>query len=147
MYKIRKCNKDDLSSVIDLSGKWIQEDITIGYENVKHSVESLKDRLGDFFFVLEYSGVIVGYTFGEVKSHLTPVFKQNECYLEIYELYLESEHREQGQGRQLIEALKGEAKKQNIIHFLVGSSNREWNRTIKFYEDLGFKMWYVQMYQ
>jgi len=36
MYTIRKCKEDDFASIIKLSEQWIEEDITIGYENVKH---------------------------------------------------------------------------------------------------------------
>lgn len=147
MYTIRKCKKADLPFVIELSNKWAQEDITIGYEHVQHSVDSLTAKIGDFFFVIEFGEQIVGYTFGEIKTHPTPVFESSEKYLEIYEIYMDDDHREQGQGRQLLEALMQEAKNHHIHHFLVGSSNKEWQRTVKFYEDLGFKMWYVQMYK
>lgn len=144
---IRKCREEDLSAIIELSNEWIKEDITIGYENVKHTFETLGNKLGDYFFVLEHKGRIVGYTFGEIKLNPTPVFDRDEKYLEIYEIYINQNHRDQGQGKLLIDAIKSEAKQHNVAHLLVGSSNKKWHRTVKFYEELGFKMWYVQMYQ
>lgn len=102
--------------------------------------------MGDYFLVLEHRDQIVGYTFGEMKSNPTPVFESDPRYLEIHEIYIAPGHRDQGQGQLMMQAVKSEAEQHEITNFLVGSSNRDWHRTVKFYESLGFNMWYVQMY-
>ncbi|WP_102711606.1 GNAT family N-acetyltransferase [Paenibacillus castaneae] len=57
------------------------------------------------------------------------------------------EHRGQGLGKRLIKELLSKAEENNVTRTLVGSSNKRWQQTASFYDQLGFNMWYVQMYK
>jgi len=145
---IRECIETDLAQVVSLSEQWAKEHITLGYENVSWSVGKLRHRLNGYFFVAEADQKIIGYTFGEIRiGQAQPVIAQDERYIEIFEVYVESSYRSQGVGQQLVEYLQSRGEADGVTRMLVGSSNRNWSDTIRFYEKQGFNMWYVQMYK
>src|SRR5690606_549681 len=132
---------------VALSKAWARENITIGYENVAWTEEKLMARLNHYFYVAVEGQAVVGYAFGEVrKGNAGPVISADQPYLEIFEVYIQPEHRSQGVGKQLWESLTRAAASPNEYRLLLSSSNRNWQDTAHFYEQLGFQMWYVQMY-
>lgn len=149
MYTIRPCSENDLEQVLQLSKQWAQEDVTIGYENVKHTVEKLGKFIGDYFQIAARENdpdKVVGFTFGKIKQGAAgPVISAEEPYLEIFEVYVHPEHRGRKLGSLLVKELIAKAESNQISRALVGSSNRRWKDTVDFYEELGFSMWYVQM--
>lgn len=148
MYHYRMGRKKDLAQVTDLSISWTEEDLTLGYENVAWTPEKLEKKLNDYFYVVELQDAIVGYAFGEIRQgNAVPVIPQSDAYLEIHEVYIHPQHRSQGIGRQLVTCLIDKACEHQVERALVGSSNRRWKDTAAFYEELGFHMWYIQMYK
>ncbi|MCJ7841593.1 GNAT family N-acetyltransferase [Lederbergia sp. NSJ-179] len=149
MYHIRPCLISDINSVLKLSKQWANEFVTIGYENVQHTEEKLVKFISDYFYVVTtMEEEIVGYGFGEVnKGNASPVIPYDQSYLEIYEVFIHPEHRKQGLGKRLVKTLITKAEENNVTRALVGSSNKKWEETNHFYEEFGFKMWYIQMYK
>ena len=148
MYCIKLCRSEELQHVLKLSELWKKENITIGYENVKHTIEGLAARLNDYFYVAVIDDEVVGYVFGEIRNGSAgPVIPQNENYLEIFEIYIHPNYRNQGVGRALLSTIHKQAESNGITRFLVGSSNRRWKETADFYEELGYQMWYIQMFK
>lgn len=148
MYHYRKGQKEDLTPIIELSMLWQKEDITVGYENVTWTPEKLEKKLNDYFYIVELHGVVIGYAFGEIRcGNAEPVIPQADVYLEIHEVYIRPEHRSKGVGKELVRCLTDKACENQIERALIGSSNRRWKDTASFYEELGFNMWYIQMYK
>lgn len=148
MITIRECTEADLYQIVTLSNSWAQENVTIGYENVSWTEDKLRSRLNGYFFVAETDQRIIGYSFGEVREkNALPIFTHEERFFEIFEVYVDPDFRSQGVGTQLVERLISKCSDNNITRILVGSSNKQWEDTIRFYENQGFKMWYVQMYK
>lgn len=148
MYQVRPCLLEDLDQVLQLSKEWTNEKVTIGYENVNHTIEQLATFINGYFYVVEFEGDIVGYAFGKInQGNAGPVIPNEERYLEIYEVYIHQGHRGKGLGTRLVKELIETAERNNVTRYIVGSSNKHWEETTKFYEKLGFKMWYVQMYK
>ncbi|UVI32746.1 GNAT family N-acetyltransferase [Paenibacillus spongiae] len=148
MYTYRIGEQKDLSHIVNLSKRWVAEDITAGYENVQWTEAKLMNRLNEYFYVVEADGRIIGYSFGEVRAgQASPVIPQAESYLEIFEVYIHPDYRSEGLGKKLVGRLMEQAEKNGVTRLLVGSSNRRWKETAMFYEELGFHMWYFQMYK
>jgi ribosomal protein S18 acetylase RimI-like enzyme len=148
MVNIRECTEADLRQVVRLSDQWARENITVGYEHVNWNVDKLKKRLNGYFYVAESDRAVIGYSFGEIREGtVTPVSDQPVKYLEIFEVYVEPAYRGREVGGQLIETLMARAHEQGIERILVGSSNKRWEDTVKFYCKHGFRVWYVQMYK
>lgn len=99
------------------------------------------------FWVAEAHGAVIGYTYGAVQISQYTVFPLHAPFLEIYEVYVHPEYREQGVGHRLVDRIIAEAESNGVTHALVGSANFDWQRMIGFCEKHGFKMWYVQMYR
>ncbi|WP_158302086.1 GNAT family N-acetyltransferase [Paenibacillus mesophilus] len=66
---------------------------------------------------------------------------------DIHEVYIEESHRANGLGTQLVRMLLEKAESNGVHRATVGSSNRDWQPAARFYEQLGFGMWYFQMYK
>ena len=145
MVTIRRAEAQEAPIVAALSRLWSEEEVTFAYP--ASCEEQIVPLLGDFFWVAEREGTVVGYTFGSVRTSQYPVFPLNAPFLEIYEVYVHPEERGAGIGRRLIERIVEEAKTQGVRHALVGSSNMDGRGIAQFYERHGFKMWYVQMYR
>ena len=163
MTIFRKCTDRDLPQIARLSRGWSEEGVTFAYPAA--SVEHLAKHLGDYFWVAvdegnsgesaaecgeatdgECGSKVIGYTYGAIKTSPYPVFP-GEQYLEIYEVFVHPDWRSGGVGQGLVERIVAEVESHGVRHALVGSSNLDWQRTVQFYEKLGFKMWYVQMYR
>jgi GNAT superfamily N-acetyltransferase len=148
VYTIKPCSKYDLPRVLELSKLWAAEGITLGYENVQHTMESLEKRLNGYFYVAAVGDEVVGYVFGDVRKGMAaPAIPLEEEYLEIFEIYIHPDHRKQGLGKRLVAEVVQQAESRGIDRALVGSSNQRWAETAAFYEQLGFKMWYIQMFK
>lgn len=145
METIRKCTLDDVPQIAELSRLWADEAVTFAYP--ASNAEKISKRLGDYFWVAERKGRIVGYTHGVIQTSQYPIFPLNSRFLEIYEVYVHPDYRGDRIGSQLVDRMIAEAESNGITHALVGSSNLDWQRTAGFYERHGFKMWYVQMYR
>ncbi|MGO4346973.1 GNAT family N-acetyltransferase [Paenibacillus sp. MCAF9] len=108
----------------------------------------IRTRLNEYFLIAEIDHKIIGYCFGDVREgNAQPVIKHDEKYLEIFEVYVDPDFRSLGIGRKLVEHLIFKSNSNKVSRILVGSSNRKWEETIRFYKDQGFQMWYFQMYK
>jgi len=58
----------------------------------------------------------------------------------LEELYVHPAHRSRGAGHALVEPVLARAKAHGVMHVLVGSSNVDWERTIRFYQSLGLSV-------
>lgn len=145
MVTIRKCTVEDVPHIAELSQLWADEGVTFAYPASNN--ERLTQRLGDYFWIAEKHGKVIGYTNGAVQKSQNPVFGMNSLYLEIYEVYVHPDYRADGVGHQLVNTMLDEAKLNGVVRALVGSSNLDWKRIVEFYEQHDFKMWFVQMYR
>ncbi|WP_274365883.1 GNAT family N-acetyltransferase [Paenibacillus thermotolerans] len=145
MVTIRKCTLEDVSQIAELSKLWAEEAVTFAYP--ASNIEKISKRLGDYFWIAEKQGRVIGYTHGAIQSSQYPIFPLNALFLEINEVYVHPDFRDDGVGHKLVDRIIIEAESNGVAHALVGSSNLDWQRIVGFYERHGFKMWYVQMYR
>lgn len=145
MVTIRKCTLGDVPQIAQLSQLWAEEAVTFAYP--ASNTEKIAQRLGDYFWIAEKHGRVIGYTHGVIQTSQYPVFPMSALFLEIYEVYVHPDYRADGVGHQLVDSIIAEAELNGVVHALVGSSNLDWKRIVGFYERHDFKMWYVQMYR
>ena len=143
---VRSAREADVESVVELSETWAAEDSTCGI--VPTPASTLSDHLGPYFWVAERGTAVVGYAYGRVEvSQGLAVIPAGERYLEIEELYVLSEYRNEGLGSDLVRALLRVAAENRVTRGLVHPATKDWPRIVRFYEQFDFKMWYVQMYR
>jgi GNAT superfamily N-acetyltransferase len=143
-YLVRSAGPDDLAAVAELSRRWEAEDSTRGY--VADAEASLAPRQGPRFLVGEHAGAVVGYAIGGLReSEGLVVVPRGVTYLEVEDVYVRADHRGRGLGGTLLRHLVDGARADGVERALVYSSNRDWERTARFYAAHGFGMWFIRM--
>ena len=142
---VRRCTEDDLVEVAALFERWQHEDAVWGLR--AEPVERLRTRMGEFFLVARSEGRVVGFAVGKVDREPFCVFPAGESYLEIEDVYVAPEHRRRGVGAALVESLLKAAEAGGIPRFHLYSASRDWQRSMRFYERFGFRVWSFQMFK
>ena len=146
-YFVRPASLDDVQTVINLSRLWAEEGCTDGY--VTCTAEHLQSWLdGGYFLVGEFQGEVVAYAAGVVKLGKGYIFEpEGEQYLNVDEIFVHADHRDQGLGTRLVQALLDRAEAEGIVRSMVGSNNVDWLATFQFYERRGYRMHSILMYK
>lgn len=143
---VRPAIVGDLPVVQRLQREWAQAQITHGYRPPRRV--ALRRALGGFFWVAEHRGRIVGFTYGSRRvSKGLAVVPKGCAYLDIEDVYVTPRWRNRGVGRALIDAITAAARERNIRRVMVYSATKDMRRLLRFYEQLGFKSWFVQLYR
>lgn len=91
---------------------------------------------------------VVGYITGSVhESDGLAIIEKGERYLEVDEVYVYPEYRNENIGHLMVDKLIQTAELNGITRSIVYSASKQWQKIIGFYEKHGFKMWFVQMYR
>ncbi len=146
-FFVRPASLDDVQTVIDLSRLWAEEGCTDGY--VMCTAEHLRSWLdGGYFLVGEFQGEVVAYAAGVVKLGKGYIFRhEGEQYLNVDEVFVHADHRDQSLGTRLVQALLDRAEAEGIVRSMVGSNNVDWLATFQFYERHGYRMHSILMYR
>lgn len=143
---IRPARNTDIPAIIQLTRHWAAEETTYGI--VPSPFDFLAEHLGPYFWVAAHDSQLVGFICGAIqRSEGLAIIPAEEMYLEIEDLYVLPEFRCCGIGTQLVETVLGVATGQGVTAGLVHSATKDWRRIVHFYQQFGFKMWYVQMYR
>lgn len=143
--EIRQCEARDLNDIAQLEMDWQQEGITYGF--VASHLEDLQNHSLAYCLVATCNDLVVGFIRGsEHVSDGLAVIPEGESYLEIDDVYIKPSFRNDGIGSKLVSRLKVVAKENGIQRFLIYSSTKDLDRVVKFYRNMGFESWCVQMF-
>ena len=145
MIEIRKAGKNDFAQILLMQKEWEKENITYGY--VEDKEENLLKYIGDYFLVAEKDGKVIGYMLCEIKENDKSIISKTGNYIEINDLYINKPNRKKGVGKMLLEKIEEIAKENNINQIQLYSAVKDIKRTITFYENSGFKSWYIRMFK
>lgn len=141
---VRPAIAGDLPAVQRRQCEWAQAQITHGYRPASRA--ALRRALGEFFWVAEYRGRIVGFTYGSRRvSKGLAVVPKGRAYLDIEDLYVTARWRNRGVGRALLDAITAQARARHIRYVTVYSATKDVRRLLRFYERAGFTSWFVQL--
>ena len=145
---IRQCTQDDIDAILQLDSEWEEEGVS--YEFIPVSREDFIAQFEQFekyHLVAEFEGNIVGYVNGSVKQgDRTAVIPEGEPYLEVENIYVRSEFRSREIGGRLLRLLMEIARQNGIRRFFVSTVTRDMDKILNFYQDHGFKSWYLEMF-
>lgn len=145
-YIVRLCKEDDIRSICKLQDNWYKEDITYGF--VAGDSEYLLTKLGDYFFVAEIDGTIIGFAYGTIHEAADmSIFPDGTRYIEIDDIYMDSVHRGTGVGGILLDNVLEAARKNGIDRSLVYSATKDSDKILNFYKAHGYKTWFIQMFK
>ena len=148
--RIRLCTPDDIDGVIALERQWEQEDIAYGDFNPmsREAYVAILKRFPAYFLVAERDGRLVGYSHASV-HHNNPVevIPAQEPYVEIEDIYVQPDFRDQDIGGQLLEQVFSIAQQEGIQRFVVGTKSKESDKILRFYCRRGFTPWRIQFFK
>lgn len=147
--RIRQCTRDDVDAVIGLERQWEQEAIAYGDFNPmsREAYLTILERFPAYFLVAEHDGHLVGYIHGSVqRSAPVEVIPAQESYVEIEDLYVQTDSRGQDIGGALLERLFAIARQEGIQRFVVGTKSKETDKILRFYRSHGFTPWRIQFF-
>lgn len=135
-----------MPAVQALTVEWAQEGSTIGQEASDRAY--LLSFLSDCFLVARVSGRIVGFACARIANNrgyaVTPADRR---VLQIEELYVCPEVRQQGIGSALVRTVLQWARDRGVAAFHVFTATRDTDKILRFYRQLGFAPWGIQMYR
>lgn len=147
---IRECTHDDIESLFQLDQSWEEEGVSYLFTHGSMA-DFMADyeRFREYYWVAENDGEVVGYINGSVRvneNQKVGILPDQQTYLEIENIYLRAEFRNQGVGGKLIEKLLGLANQNGIERFIVSTVTKDMDQIIHFYRSHGFKPWYVEFF-
>jgi ribosomal protein S18 acetylase RimI-like enzyme len=125
---IRAMSRADVDAVLQLDREWEQEDIAHGDFNQisREALIANLERFQPYFLVAERDGAIVGYINASVQlDKRVEVLPEREPYVEIENIYVKPNFRNQDVGGKLIERLFEIAEQHGIQRFLVSSVSKD----------------------
>lgn len=143
---MREALARDLEEIHEMQKESAEENGTWGYR--EDDMEVLKANLGHYFLVAEMDRSVVGFIYGwiEAAKDIT-IMRDGERYLHVEELHVKEPFRRQGIGSRLMNALLAAARKDGLVRARVYSARKDLSSVMRFYERLGFKTWYVEMFR
>lgn len=143
---IRQAEEADAEAVSRLQRRWFEEGSVYGF--VPESEEQVRASFSPYFFVAEVSDQVIGFISGSVSvSDGTAVIPGGESYLEIDNLYIAPEFRRRGVGSRLTTQLLTQARQRGVAYAVLYSASKDIHGVLRFYEQHGFRSWYVQMFR
>jgi GNAT superfamily N-acetyltransferase len=148
--RIPPCTHNDIDAVIQLERRWEQEAIAYGDFNPmsREAYVAILERFPDYFLVAESAGGLVGYSHASVQ-HERPieVIPAEQAYVEIEDIYVLPDLRNQNIGGQLLERIFEIARLEGIERFVVGTLSKETDSILRFYRSHGFTPWRIQFFK
>lgn len=144
---IRSAIAGDRPVVAQLYRDWEGEAITPGLR--ADAEEDLAAKLHGWFLFACDAGQVVGFATGEARALGAGewiVCPAGDRYLRVEDVYVVPALRGQGIGSALMKRLMDTAKADHVDYVAVYSSSQPWSRVISFYESLGLRIWFVQMF-
>ena len=146
---IRIATTDDVPQVAAMAKVWEEEGTTRGFR-AETADELREQQTKCVFYVATRDAQVIGYAIGEIRQtanneFVEGVLDDRPSYLEVQNIRVAAEHRNRGIGAAMMKALLDAAAEQGVTGSLVYSSNRDYIRTARFYEKLGYEMWHIHM--
>ena len=145
---IRICSEEDLPILREFYRRLFED-----YGDPVPS-EGVDGRLSEYALIAEWDGKPIGYIIGEhqtiefMESEIgRAAFPGKEYYLEIQDLYVLPEYQNRTIGTRLVQEVLKCGRRNGLERSMVYSSNPDYIRTARFYEQCGFKMWHIFMTQ
>jgi GNAT superfamily N-acetyltransferase len=98
--------------------------------------------------VAEHDGQLVGYIHASTDyEQRVEVIPEPEPYVEIEDIYVLPDFRNQDIGGKLLERVFEVAQAAGIQSFVVGTKSKDTDRILKFYRCHGVKPWHIQFFK
>lgn len=131
---IQKAKIEDYNSIINLYSEWMGKERFESYTE-KELQDILQSDMNFMFLALNSES---GHMMGLALASERKVFRYKEPIIEIDELFVSKEYRNNGVASKLIQKIIDISKEKGIENILV-ASGFQWKNAHKLYEKLGFE--------
>ena len=104
--------------------------------------ETTKEQMEKYIKQNNHEIICIAYLDNIAVGYCTGLMIKSICYknsrLDIESLYVKEEYRRKGIGKALIKFMEKETLLKNILHYHI-ITNKENGKTVKFYENIGYK--------
>jgi len=137
---IKQFTSEYADAVLKLQQEWMYENITYGFAaDTKESILSLPS---DYFYIALDSDIVVGYLTAEViKDNEYNIFPAGADFLQVNDLYVKADLRNNHIGENLLKAVEEAAEKNGIFHILISSATKDADAVRRFYTRNGYNIW------
>lgn len=143
---IRKATRGDIPRMITLQREVEDDDALWGYGADSPDQWAQTDLA--WTMVADFDGDLRGFILCRPRPYDDEcVFAKGSKILEIAELIVTEDARDQGLGGQLVATMRKLAKKENFTHLRVYSASKRFDDLLKFYRRCGFNPWYLELTQ
>ena len=146
---IRKCTHNDIDAILQLDREWYEENIAYDFFFInREEYIAYLEHSPSYFWVAEIDGCVIGYI--NASTHVNKnirVISQKETYLEIENIYVSKEFRNENIGGKLIDKILEVAEQNGIQRFLVSSDSKDMDKVMRFYQSHGFKPCNIQLFK
>ncbi|MDF2686276.1 MAG: hypothetical protein K0S55_1457 [Clostridia bacterium] len=135
-----------LDAVTELQNEWVYEDITFGVVN--DNSEKILNYQNDYFYIALDDEKVIGYiTADVVNNNEYNIFPKGACYLQINDLYIRKEYRNNNVGEKLLSIVEEKANANGLQHIFISSAAKDSDAVKKFYTKNGYDIWTTVFYK
>lgn len=140
--EIRRCQPEELPQVLSLSDALVAEGCCNGMVN-----DTLAYLAKEHILVAAQGGQIIGYGYGRVDQAQRNMghVRKGEAVFDIEEIYVRPDHRKEGVGRRLCEALLAQGRAAGCHAAQLSAVNQDYVPLLRFYEQMGMEFWCATM--
>jgi len=136
-----KADPNTICEVIKLTKDWESEKITYGL--VSGSADNYTNM---DIWICTCQSEVIAYAAGNKYENELCVFSE-KAYFELEEIYVKPAYRNRGIGTKLFRYVESEIKAEGINQLLLSSANKDFDRTVRFYQKLGMNTWTVSFFK
>ncbi len=140
--EIRPCQPQELPLVLSMSDALVAEGCCNGMVN-----DTLDDLAKENILVAVQGGQIIGYAYGRVAQaqRNRGRVRKGEAVFDIEEVYVRPDHRKEGVGKLLCEALLAQGRAAGCHAAQLVAVNKDYAALLRFYEQMGMEFWCATM--
>jgi ribosomal protein S18 acetylase RimI-like enzyme len=129
-----------MKNIIELENNWISENITYGL--VRSYEDEISKNANDYFYIALDGEKVIGYIICEIiKRNIYNIFPKDIDYLQVNDIYVLKEYRNEKIGEKLLKIIEEKAKSKGIGHILITTATKDAEIIRRFYERNGYKIW------
>lgn len=146
---VRGYSINDITSLVELEQQWEQE--RNAYDDFRPlgraGFLATLERFSAYFLVAELDDEIVGYIRGSLHSIApVPVLQSEGTCVEVEDLYVRPDVRDETIGQTLLERLLTVARHAGVRRFVVSTLSTHTDQILRFYRRHGFTPWHIQIF-
>ena len=139
----RPFENTDADDIIRIQNEWVKENITYGY--CADIVDEIVNYDKEYFYLAVDNNRVIGYVTAKICINdglgYMNVYPKGAQYLQVSDLYVCSDYRNNRIGEKLLSLVEEKAKENHVQHFYISSAAKDAEAVRRFYQRNGYQIW------